>query len=250
MRITEKEYTNTRQTIRVITERWFVENMFCPNCGAEHIIKMPNNSKVADAFCDSCKEIFELKSKQGKTSRIIPDGEYFTAISRLTSNTNPDLFVLNYNKNLVVSDLTVVPKFFFVPTIIAKRKPLGQNARRAGWTGCNIIFGDIPEQGKIQIIKKGQILERDQIIENYKKSKRLKTNDINSRGWLFDVLMCVNSIKSETFTLQEMYSFASMLQAKHPENHNVEPKIRQQLQYLRDKGYIEFLSPGNYKKVK
>ena len=169
---TEKDYTNTRQTIRVITERWFVENMFCPNCGLEHISKMPNNSKVADAFCPSCKEIFELKSKNGKPSRIIPDGEYSTAISRLNSNSNPDLFVLHYTNLFCVSDLTVVPKFFFVPKVLKKRKPLGPNARRAGWTGCNIIYGDIPEQGKIDIVKDGQVLEREQIIEKYNSSKR------------------------------------------------------------------------------
>jgi len=37
------------------------------------------------------------------------------------------------------------------------------------------------------------------------------------------------------------------LQAKHPENHNVKAKIRQQLQYLRDKGVIEFLGRGHYR---
>ena len=35
---------------------------------------------------------------------------------------------------------------------------------------------------------------------------------------------------------------------RHPENNNIEAKIRQQLQFLRDKGFIQFLSPGQYKK--
>lgn len=247
---TEKEYINVQQSVRVITERWFVENMFCPNCGAERIVKTPNNSKVADAFCASCKEVFELKSKKGKSFAIISDGEYFTAISRLTSNTNPDLFVLNYTKDFFVSDLTVVPKFFFVPSLIVKRKTLGPNAQRAGWTGCNILLRNVPEQGRIQIIKSGEIIDKEKVIKKYNASKKLKTNDLDSRGWLFDVLTCVNSIKSDTFTLKDMYNFSKSLQIKHPENHNIEPKIRQQLQYLRDKGYIEFLSQGNYRKVK
>jgi len=40
------------------------------------------------------------------------------------------------------------------------------------------------------------------------------------------------------------------LQAKHPENHNVKAKARsvQQLQFLRDKGVIEFLGRGHYRK--
>ncbi len=32
----------------------------------------------------------------------------------------------------------------------------------------------------------------------------------------------------------------------HSENKNIKPKIRQQLQFLRDKGYLEFLGNGVY----
>jgi hypothetical protein len=39
------------------------------------------------------------------------------------------------------------------------------------------------------------------------------------------------------------------LQAKHPENHNIKVKTQsgQQLQFLRDKGAIEFLGRGHYR---
>ena len=39
------------------------------------------------------------------------------------------------------------------------------------------------------------------------------------------------------------------LKNKHPENNFIKDKIRQQLQNLRDKGFIEFTSRGNYKKI-
>jgi len=39
------------------------------------------------------------------------------------------------------------------------------------------------------------------------------------------------------------------LKLKHIENKNIEAKIRQQLQFLRDKGFIEFLGRGKYRKV-
>ncbi|MDE6698369.1 MAG: hypothetical protein K2J91_02695 [Lachnospiraceae bacterium] len=32
--------------------------------------------------------------------------------------------------------------------------------------------------------------------------------------------------------------------------HNIEAKIRQQLQFLRDTGFIEFLCRGQYRKIK
>ena len=64
-----------------------------------------------------------------------------------------------------------------------------------------------------------------------------------------DILNCVNRIPLHMFSLEDMYSFEQELQNKHPENHNIRPKIRQQLQLLRDKGFIEFLGKGKYIKI-
>ncbi len=149
----------------------------------------------------------------------------------------------------VVTDLIVVPKFFFVPGIIEKRNPLASTARRAGWIGCNIVISTIPEQGRIEIIKKGIEISQKKVIEKLNLSTRFETKNIDTRGWLLDVLNCVNSIKSETFDLQDIYSFVTTLSKKHPNNNNVEAKIRQQLQLLRDKSVIQFLGNGKYRKV-
>ena len=53
--------------------------------------------------------------------------------------------------------------------------------------------------------------------------------------------MCIEKIPAKDFTLNQMYSFENELKAKHPENNFIKDKIRQQLQYLRDKDFIEFL---------
>ena len=105
------------------------------------------------------------------------------------------------------------------------------------------------------MIKKKKKLETRQkellkeIVENYAQIKRLQTNNLESRGWLLDVLNCVNEITSTDFSLQDIYKFVEQLQEKHINNHNVEAKIRQQLQILRDKGFIEFTTRGHYKKL-
>ena len=44
--------------------------------------------------------------------------------------------------------------------------------------------------------------------------------------------------------------FENNLQLMHPNNHNIQAKIRQQLQRLRDANFIEFLGDGNYRKLK
>jgi len=71
--------------------------------------------------------------------------------------------------------------------------------------------------------------------------------DVESTGWLLDVLTCVERIKKVDFSLEDVYAFESVLKGKHPENHNVRAKVRQQLQYLRDKGVIEFMGRGQYR---
>ena len=47
----------------------------------------------------------------------------------------------------------------------------------------------------------------------------------------------------------DVYAFEGLLGQKHPQNHHVRPKIRQQLQLLRDKGFIDFLGHGMYRKT-
>lgn len=244
-----EKYKSKTQKIRVMSENWIGKNLFCPCCGNTHIYKLKNNEPVADMKCENCGEIFELKSKEGKIGKKINDGAYATMIDRITSVTNPELLVMQYSSNYVVTDLILIPKFFFVPQIIEKRKPLAATARRAGWTGCNILYSKIPQQGKISIIENGIVKSTSEVVENYTCIKRLETQNVNSRSWLVDVLNCVNDIDSNVFCLQEIYAYAEILQERHINNHNIRAKIRQQLQFLRDKGFIEFLGGGYYKKL-
>lgn len=243
------KYKSAAQKIRVMSESWLVNNLFCPCCGNIHIDKMKNNLPVADIHCPNCGEIFELKSKKNNIGSKIVDGAYHTMIERITGNLNPQLFIMNYSANFFVRDLIFVPKFFFSSDIIEKRKPLSENARRAGWIGCNILYQKIPAQGKINIIRDGKEIAVETVLNWYNQTKKLQTNDLKLRGWMLDILNCINEIKSETFTLQEIYGYSDFLKSKHGANSNIEPKVRQQLQFLRDKGVIEFVGRGKYRKI-
>jgi type II restriction enzyme len=68
--------------------------------------------------------------------------------------------------------------------------------------------------------------------------------------WLADVACCIEKLKKELFTLNDVYAFEEELSLKHPDNKHVRDKIRQQLQILRDRGMIEFLGSGNYRLLK
>ncbi|MBD5479416.1 MAG: restriction endonuclease [Lachnospiraceae bacterium] len=246
-----EEYSNKSQKIRVITENWVSQNLFCPYCGNAHIRHFENNRPVADFYCPSCLEEYELKSKHTAIHNKVADGAYDTMLGRINSINNPNFFFLHYNKaDFRVKNFVMVPKHFFVPDIIEKRNPLANTARRAGWVGCNILLKGIPDEGRIYIVKDEMEQPVDKIVSDVKKMDFVKQYELEARGWIFDILKCVNSIGEEEFTLNQMYQFTHMLELKHPENHHIEAKIRQQLQLLRDEGIIEFVERGHYKKVK
>lgn len=243
-------YHSGSQISRVLTEDWMERNMFCPICGAPVLGHYEANKPVADFFCDDCKSDFELKSKESKTAVIghkIADGAYGTMIERITSLRNPHLFVMTY-ANWMVNNLLIIPKFFFVPDIIEKRKPLADTARRAGWTGCNIEIGSIPESGKIFIVRDSKQEDKSKVVDLYQRTLSLQTKSIENRGWLMDTLHLVERL-DDNFTLDQMYSFVGELQLKYPNNNHIPDKIRQQLQFLRDKGFIKFTSRGHYQKI-
>ena len=58
---------------------------------------------------------------------------------------------------------------------------------------------------------------------------------------------CIDLLNKKEFRLSDIYNFEKDLSANHYENKNIKPKIRQQLQILRNKGYLEFLGNGVYK---
>ncbi|MBQ3388480.1 MAG: hypothetical protein IJG60_04625 [Thermoguttaceae bacterium] len=250
-------YRSQSQRIRVMSEAWMAENMYCPVCGHLRLSHLSNNKPVEDFLCEHCRESFELKSfllrnpMEPRWQKKLNDGECSTAIERIKSNTNPSLFVLAYSPDYEVSDLVLIPRFFFVPDIIEERKPLKETARRAGWTGCNILIGNVPRQGKIDIIRNRNPVSRKKVVMAYDHLAQLNLakRTIETRGWLLDVLTCVNEIQKPEFDLDDVYRFEERLSQKHPGNNNIRPKIRQQLQFLRDKGFIEFLSPGRYRKI-
>ena len=57
----------------------------------------------------------------------------------------------------------------------------------------------------------------------------LKDQDAAARGWLTQVMKCVEAIGREAFGLDEVYAFEDRLARVYPGNNNIRPKIRQQL---------------------
>lgn len=243
-------YTSNSQIARLLTENWVLNNSYCPSCGDLPLNEFENNRPVADFYCKKCKEEFELKSKSGKLTNIITDGAYSTMIERINSENNPNFFFLTYTKQWTVNDFLIIPKQFFTSEIIIKRPPLSETARRAGWIGCNIDISKISDAGKVFLVKNTKTINQEIVKETFNKTLFLRTKSKDAKGWILDIMNCIDLIKKDSFTLDEVYQFENKLKSKYPNNNFIKDKIRQQLQILRDKGIIEFSERGKYKKIR
>ena len=243
-------YKSPSQIARVLTEDWFARNMYCPICGEVSIRRAEPNAPVKDYVCEECKAQYELKSNKSKSESFqstVNDGVYRTMIKRITSLDNPSFFFMHYDR-YEVNNLVIVPKCFFTPSVIKKRAALKSTAERAGWEGCVIQMNEIPATAKIPIIINGEVRPIPDVVAQYQRVYNLQTKSVESRGWLMDTLHIVERL-DETFTIKQMYSFVDELQIKYPNNNHIPDKIRQQLQFLRDKGFIVFKGHGIYKRI-
>lgn len=160
-------YKSNSQKIRKMSEPWTENNIFCPNCW-NNIVNLENNKPVSDFLCEKCYENYEQKASKHKFKNKVLSSEYYTLIERINSIDKPHFFFLHYlDKKYEVNDFFVVPKYFFIPEIIEKRKPLSLTAKRAGWTWANILFSKIPNSWKIYYIEDWKEFSKQEILEKW-----------------------------------------------------------------------------------
>jgi type II restriction enzyme len=239
-------YKAGSQIARVVSEDWCSRELYCAACSSDRLSSSRANTPAIDFVCPVCDQCFQLKSFKTWNRSKIPDAAYESMISAIRSDRVPNLLVLQYSADWLVKNLLLVPRFFFSETVIEKRTPLSPKARRVGWVGCNILLDRIPRDGKILVVTNGSAVAEQEVREEFSRIRRLAELPPPVRGWTLDVLTAIRKLEKAHFSLQELYRLEPYLQSLHPHNRNVRPKIRQQLQILRDLGLVEFSSPGNY----
>lgn len=242
------EYKSKSQIARVLTEDWVSRNSYCLSCGNMNLEIYKRNNPAADFYCGKCSADYELKSFKILPKLKIVDGAYDSMVNKISSNNNSNFFFLHYSSTYSVLNYFTIPKFFFTKEIIEKRNPLSENARRAYWVGCNILYGNIPKTGIIYIIKDGKIVNREIVVQQWKKTSFLSNQNLSNRGWTIECLGLIDKIITDKFTINDVYKFEELLKQKYPNNRFIKEKIRQQLQVLRDRGLIKFIGKGLYQK--
>lgn len=245
-----RSYKSPAQQARVVTEAWGEENLFCPGCDSRHLTRSAPNREAIDYACPRCQELFQLKSRSTPLAGKIVDAAYDAMQRAIISGQTPNLFALHYNRtHWEVVNLLVVPRFAYSLSAIEKRKPLSPTARRANWVGCNILLDNIPPDARIAVVKCGMVTDARVVRQQYARLRPLERIRHDARGWTLDMLNVVRALDKKEFVLQDVYAFAAQLQELHPDNRHVLDKIRQQLQVLRDLGFVEFLGRGRYRSM-
>lgn len=239
-------YKSASQIARKVTEHWAEDNLYCVACTSPHIVPERANSEAVDFTCGQCSVSYQLKASKSWNELRVPDAGYDAMMRALRSDSIPNLLLMQYNPEWHVRNLLLIPSFFFSVAAIEKRRPLSPNARRAGWVGCNILLSEIAQDGKIRIVSQGVSKPRQVVRSDYERLRPFSDVGVNLRGWALDVFRKVRQIGQASFSLDDVYSYKEALARIYPENKNLNAKIRQQLQVLRDLGYLRFEGHGHY----
>ena len=241
-------YTSRSQVARVVTESWVAEQLYCPACNHEALTPTAPGTKVIDFQCETCEETFQLKSQSHPFGSRVTDAAYGPMMERIKEGTVPTFVFLHYRSDRwLVRDLFFVPRYFLSSSAIEQRRALALTARRAGWVGCNILLSSLPSDARIHVVSDEVALPSQGVRASWNRFSFLDNSNSESRGWMADVLHCVRDLSRDSFSLTDLYAFEGRLAGLHPRNLNVRPKIRQQLQVLRDHGVLEFEGNGRYR---
>ena len=123
-----------------------------------------------------------------------------------------------------------------------KSKPKAQNPSRP----FVLVNMAMTADGKIAIVSCGVPEPTRRVRSEFGRVKGLCELSPTFRGWTVDVLNVIRRLGKRRFLLTELYQMETELQLLHPQNRNIRPKIRQQLQVLRDIGLISFDGRGRY----
>ncbi len=243
-------YKSQPQKARRITEPWGAENLYCCACPSDRLNPEKTNAKVSDFLCPNCVGRYQLKSHSKKLGSTILGSNYQKMLEAILGNKSPNFFLLHYQlPEWLVRNLLVIPRFAISPSVIIQRNPLSASARRSNWTGYVLNVRQIPDSAKIPLIIEGSEVNRSEVRAQYARIAKIETLKPEQRGWTLDVLRCVESLPNEVFTNEEIYASEPDLARLYPDNHHIQPKIRQQLQVLRDRGLLKSVKPGTWQRL-
>ena len=68
-------------------------------------------------------------------------------------------------------------------------------------------MSNVAEVGKVFLIKDSKLIDKEIVENSFKKTLFLRQKSNESKGWILDVINCIDSINTEKFTLEDVYKF-------------------------------------------
>jgi len=144
-----------KQKLGDFGEEVVVKSCLCPKCKKGKTLKLlPKNFKCADVVCDFCGYLAQVKAKTVKNISVVPKqilgaawkpqeermqaGIYFPLFIVLVCGAEYSIFYLS-------ADLQTLDMF-------VARKPLSENAKRAGWQGFLYNMEAVPTGAVVRLI--------------------------------------------------------------------------------------------------
>ena len=208
------------------------------------------STEFRDFQCPMCAQGYELKSAARAHKSVVQDGGYDSMMRRINAHEAPALMLMHYSPDWTVRRLVAIHPVFLTSTVVKRRqKPHIRPKSRAEYWMCDLDLTRIPMDGKIPVIQDSKVVNPAAVRAAFAASKRFGEIPLQQRGWTGLVLAAIRKLGKDQFTAADINQYADEMHRAYPENNNIEAKIRQQLQVLRDLGYLEFLARGNYRVV-
>ncbi|MGK9053114.1 DpnI domain-containing protein [Neorhizobium petrolearium] len=128
-----------RQALGTFGEQRVVQDCQCPRCKqSKTLVRLPPNFKCADVICDFCGYLAQVKASSTKRIDRVPKtilgAAWGPQSARMAAAIYFPLYIVlvdpvqQYSIYYLSADLQTADMF-------KPRKPLSENARRAGWQG-------------------------------------------------------------------------------------------------------------------
>ena len=137
-----------KQKLGDLGEKQVASKCSCPSCKRPKTLKLlPPNFKCADLICDFCGYLAQVKTSRvtdiEKLPKNILGGAWGPQLERMNSGIYFPLFVVLVDKQQKHSSIMFLPADLQTAEMFEPRKPLSQNAKRAGWQGflirCDLV---------------------------------------------------------------------------------------------------------------
>ena len=153
IKIDKPHWKSKSQIIGKAGEKYFYHNLKCLECLQTNLLECKINEKSKDIICKSCNKKYQIKCKKYsqseynnlKKKRIFKTigAEYNTTLRSINENIDYIIILYDENRDYLILNIIHVKSINITEKNIIPRKPLGPNAKRAGWQGCYLHFSDI-----------------------------------------------------------------------------------------------------------